>query len=251
MATNGFAKVTKEQRERLRARRSESRAMLRERLFAETRLACYLYVAGSDGGITPRELSFIRRECGGSQARTVPSQESISRTLRSFVIGSRPSVRARRELLARLLELALCDGALSPDEENALKKVEELLQLSPESRKARGRAWARPAKDFPADDTSTRRERQDSKQRGSAWRRGSDRATQPEPRRIHWSYEYLGCSEQDTDETVKRCYRRLALKLHPDKHAARGATPEETLKHIRAFQKLQAAYEAVLKLRGA
>ena len=251
MAKNGFTKATKEQRERLRARRSEGRAILRARLLEETRLGCYLYLGGADGALTPRELTSLRREFGSSHIRTIPSRDSLARKVRSFVLGCRPSVRERRELLAQLREFALCDGALSPGEDDVLRVIEDLLQLSRESRKARGVSWGRSAKDSSAGGTTTKRARGDSKQSGRAWRQGSDRAAQPERPRAHWSYEYLGCSEHDSDETVKRCYRRLALKLHPDKHAARGATPEETLKHIRAFQKLQAAYEAVLKLRSA
>jgi curved DNA-binding protein CbpA len=74
---------------------------------------------------------------------------------------------------------------------------------------------------------------------------------QSQPERSHWSYEYLGCTEHDTDDTIKRAYRRLAVKLHPDKHASHALSPEQTLSHLRAFQKLQQAYEAIWRLRGA
>lgn len=251
MAKNAFTKVTKEQRELQRARRSESRALLRERLFDETTLSCYLYLGRCDGELTLREITFLRADYGASHLRAAPSRESLSRKVRSFVLGCRPSVRERRELLAKLLEFALCDGALSVYEEDALRTIEDLLQLSADARKAGRRPWGGAAKASRAGNDATTRGGRDSKQRTRAWTRERARPARPEGPREHWSYEYLGCSEQDSDETVKRCYRRLAVKLHPDKHAARGATPEETLKHIRAFQKLQAAYEAVLKLRGA
>ena len=244
MAQREFAKLTKEQRERLRDRRSESRALLRNRLLEETRLVCFLYLGGCNGGLTTAELSFLRRECGDSQTRALPAREALCRKVRSFVMGCRPSLRERRELLAQLLEFALCDGALSTDEEEGLRVIEELLQLSPQARTNGRQAWgatARKATTTKVGGDSKGRTRQSTRER----RRGS----QPPPPRIHWSYEYLGCSEQDTDETIKRRYRQLAVKLHPDKHAAQATTPEETLSHLRAFQKLQQAYEAILRLR--
>lgn len=224
--------------------------MLRERLSDETRLACYLYLGGSDGQLSTAELSFMRRECGTSQVLTIPSRDSLSRKTRSFVLGCRPSLRERRDLLARLLEFARCDGVLSSDEEEALRVIEELLQVSPQARKARQRNWRGTLHGSAAAKEATRKTRKDSGPRSGEFTRESSRASQPQPPRPHWSYEHLGCSEQDSDETIKRCYRRLAVKLHPDKHAGRATTPEQTASHLRAFQKLQEAYEAVSKLRG-
>jgi DnaJ-domain-containing protein 1 len=159
-------------------------------------------------------------------------------------------VRERRELFAKLIEFALCDGFVTPDEEDALRVIKDLLQISSEAKKAGRRVWASATKPSTAGNDYAERRERDSRQRTSAWTRDSDRPAQSERPTTHWSYEYLGCSEQDSDETIKRSYRRLAVKLHPDKHAARSAISEEAIKHIRAFQKLQAAYEAVWKLRG-
>lgn len=47
-------------------------------------------------------------------------------------------------------------------------------------------------------------------------------------------YEILGVSKTATDDDIKRSYRKLALKLHPDKNKARGA--DEAFKAVsRAF----------------
>ena len=251
MTKNGFAKLTKEQRVRLRARRMESREVVRTRLLNETRLGCYLYLGGSDGELSSREVTFLRRECGSSQTATVPSRESLARKVRSFLIGCRPSLRERRELMAKLREFAVCDGPLSSDEEDALKVLEELLQMSPVARKTLKRAWGNTSSRATVRKTASKRG--DGTSAGGSWgqRREKVRVERPQPQRSHWSYEYLGCTEHDTDETIKRAYRQLALKLHPDTHASRALRPEETLSHLRAFQKLQQAYEAIWRLRGA
>jgi DnaJ-domain-containing protein 1 len=251
MVKNGFTKPTKEQRARMKARRSESRAMAQARLLTEIRLGCYLYLGGSDGELTPRESTFLRRECGATHNVTVPTRESLARKVRSFLLGCRPSLRDRRELLARLREFATCDGPISADEDDALKVIEDLLQVSSAARKAQKRPWGTAAARGATVEKSGTKKGSEFSTRGS-WgkRRERVRVERPQPNRSHWSYEYLGCTEHDTDETIKQAYRQLAVKLHPDKHAARSSTPQETLSHLRAFQKLQEAYEAVLRLRS-
>jgi len=243
-------RLTKEQRERLRARRSEGRDRLRRSVSYETTVACFLYVGGCDGELTTSERSFMRREYGSAQRTSIPSRDELSRRVRSFLLGCRPSLRERRELLARLVDFAQCDGALSSDEHEALRAVEDMLQISPEARSARRRSLGGAARVSVGTNKTTSRVASDWRRRSSESARDRARTSQTPSTRTHWSYEYLGCSEQDSDETIKRCYRRLAVKLHPDKHAARATTPEETLSNLRAFQKLQQAYEAIWRIRG-
>jgi len=58
-------------------------------------------------------------------------------------------------------------------------------------------------------------------------------------------YAILGCSRSDTDETIKKKYRQLARKFHPDKIIAQGL-PEEFITFAKTkFQEIQQAYEKV------
>lgn len=229
----------------------ESRQVVRTRILNETRLGCYLYLGGSDGELSVLEVAFMRRECGVSQVATVPSRTSLARKIRSFLIGCRPSRRERRELLAGLLEFAVCDGPLSSDEGEALKVIEDLLQIVVSTRKAQKRVWPEVSPRASVGQTSTKRREEASTRRSWGQRREKVRVEPPRVQHGHWSYEYLGCTEHDTDETIKRAYRKLALKLHPDKHSSCAVRPEEIRAHLRAFQKLQQAYDAVWRLRGA
>lgn len=52
-------------------------------------------------------------------------------------------------------------------------------------------------------------------------------------------YSVLGVSRQDNPETIKKAYRKLALKYHPDKNKS----PEATQK----FTDINNAYESITK----
>ena len=57
-----------------------------------------------------------------------------------------------------------------------------------------------------------------------------------------------GITEQATDEEVKKAYRRLAMKFHPDKVATLS---EEVKKNAEEqFREINEAYETIKKQRG-
>ena len=60
----------------------------------------------------------------------------------------------------------------------------------------------------------------------------------------------LGCDRSDTDEFVKKQYRKLVVEYHPDKIASKGM-PEEFKKFAKTkFHEIQEAYEMVCRERG-
>lgn len=60
----------------------------------------------------------------------------------------------------------------------------------------------------------------------------------------------LGCSPQDSDEFVKKQYRKLVNDYHPDKIASKGL-PDEFIVFANAkFREIQDAYEKVKHERG-
>ena len=62
------------------------------------------------------------------------------------------------------------------------------------------------------------------------------------------AYETLGLESTASDDDIKKAYRKMAVKHHPDKFNQSG---EEQLKAAKEkFQKIQEAYEQIKKERG-
>ena len=63
-------------------------------------------------------------------------------------------------------------------------------------------------------------------------------------------YAILGCNRDDSDEQVKRRYRKLVQEYHPDKIASKGLPEEFTRLAEEKFREIQEAYDAVKRERG-
>lgn len=61
-------------------------------------------------------------------------------------------------------------------------------------------------------------------------------------------YKVLGIEPSATDEEVKKAYRQMAIKFHPDKVAQMGEEFQKGAKE--KFQQIQDSYEAIKKQRG-
>jgi DnaJ like chaperone protein len=64
------------------------------------------------------------------------------------------------------------------------------------------------------------------------------------------AYAVLGCSPDDDDDQVKRCYRQRVQEYHPDKIAAKGLPDEFTRFAQDKFREIQEAWEEVKAERG-
>ena len=62
---------------------------------------------------------------------------------------------------------------------------------------------------------------------------------------LQGDYETLGLEESATDEEVKKAYRQMAIRYHPDKVASMGEEYQTVAKE--KFQSIQQAYEHIIK----
>ena len=62
------------------------------------------------------------------------------------------------------------------------------------------------------------------------------------------AYQVLEIERAATDDDVKKAYRRMAMKFHPDRVAQLGDEVQKAANE--KFKKVQEAYETVQKQRG-
>lgn len=67
-------------------------------------------------------------------------------------------------------------------------------------------------------------------------------------RNVDSDYKVLGLEPDATDEEVKKAYRKMAIKFHPDKVSQMGEEYEKGAKE--KFQQIQDSYDAIKKRRG-
>lgn len=183
-------------------------------------LALSAYVMKSDGKVVKSELSFVKSfftQQFGDQF-TVSHLQSLKQFLDApsipidqicMDIRMRTQVEVRIHLLHYLFGIAQSDGEVSQSEIQILQRIANLLQVPPI--------------DFKS---------------VSGMHRHNIKA----------DYEVLGVEESATDDEVKKAYRKLAVRYHPDKVASMGEEFQKGAKE--KFQRLQEAYDNIKKSRG-
>ncbi len=126
-------------------------------------------------------------------------------------IGQHMNIAGRRELLHMLYEIAYADNVCTPTETALLERIAANMRLS------------------QADVNSIR-------------------AMFEKQANPNWAYEILEIKPDASDDEVKKAYRKMAMKYHPDRVNTLG---EDIKKNAtEKFRKVQEAYETIKKQRG-
>ena len=181
-------------------------------------LAC---VIKADGRVLKSEISFIKPflvrnfgEEGAKQALQLLKQlleQSINPTDVAQQIRQHVNYSVRLELVHLLLEVAKADGEVVDAETHIIELIATQMGIS--------------AADYQS--------------LLSLYRTHTDE---------NWAYTALEIQPTATDDEVKKAYRRMAMKYHPDKVANAGE--EIRQQATEKFRKINEAYEHIKKARG-
>jgi DnaJ like chaperone protein len=124
-------------------------------------------------------------------------------------ISSRTQVEVRIQLLHYLFGIAKADGHVAEAEMQLLRRIASLMEI--------------PAADFESIKSMFYRD-------------------------VNSDYHVLGIEPTATEEEIKKAYRQMAIRYHPDKVIHMGEEYQKGAKE--KFQKVQEAYENIKKARG-
>lgn len=217
------------------------------------------YIVKADGKIMHSEMEFIRRflrqnfgEIAVIQGEEIllklfeeekrQGWQSYQETIRKACIEMRfhMNYSMRLQLLHFLVLIALADGHLAHEEKKALSEVARLMGLSEadlESLLAMG---------FVNQQSSYGN--QQRQYDNSGYQGGYSRSTENNAAKLANAYKILGIEPTATDDEVKKAYRKMALKHHPDRVATLGEDVKKAAE--RKFQEINDAKERIYQARG-
>lgn len=184
-------------------------------------LVLFASVMKADGHVRRSELDMVKRfllhsygEEGAKEALQVLRQvleQDFDAIAIASQIADHVNYSTRLELLHFLLDLAAADGEFDDSEDRLIARLSNALRLSDADYRALRALYL---KDADPD----------------------------------WAYTALEIEPGATNEEVKKAYRRMAMKYHPDKVS--GAGEEIQQKATEKFRSINEAYEHIKKQRG-
>ena len=177
-------------------------------------------VMRADGKVLKSELTYVKTFLN-QQFGTRFSTEHLQVLKRFLDSGNIPlnqicqdiklrmQPEVRTQLLHYMFGIAKADGDVSPSEIDVIKQIASMLDVS--------------QTDFESVKNMFYRD-------------------------VDSDYKVLGIEQVATDEEVKKAYRKMAIKFHPDKVAQMGVEYQKGAKE--KFQQIQDSYEAIKKRKG-
>jgi len=188
--------------------------------FATMLISLSAAVMRADGKVLKSELDFIKSFFTQQFGPSFTTEHL--KVLKHFLDGAeipldqicndikmRTQVEVRIQMLHYLFGLAKSDGHVADSELNVLKQISNLLDI--------------PSTDFESIKSMFYRD-------------------------ANSDYHVLGIEPSATEEEIKKAYRQMAIRYHPDKVIHMGEEYQKGAKE--KFQKVQEAYEHIKKSRG-
>jgi DnaJ like chaperone protein len=188
--------------------------------FANMLIALSAAVMRADGKVIKAELDYVK----SFFSQQFGPQFSVAhlQTLKQYVNGGeipleqicsdirlRTQVEVRIQLMHYLFGIAKADGHVADVELQILRRIANLMDI--------------PNADFESVKNMFYRD-------------------------VNSDYTVLGIESNATEEEIKKAYRQMAIRYHPDKVAAMGDEYQKGAQE--KFQKIQEAYENIKKQRG-
>lgn len=181
-------------------------------------VACVLK---ADGIVRKSELNVVKKyllQTYGEEAALEALQvlkklleQNINHIAVAAQIRQNVNYSTRLAILQFLLNLAYADGVYAPSEERLIEQISATLGLSDADYRSLLAVYGK--------------------------------AQSPD-----WAYQALEITTSATNEEVKKAYRRMAMKYHPDKVASAGEDVRQ--KANEKFRAINEAYEKIKKERG-
>lgn len=145
------------------------------------------------------------------------SFESIARNLYASVHGRRDILV---DTLTALLAIAVADGALQPEEEGMIQTVAVAFGLANEYQSLKARFFGQFSGEYESENTD-----------------------------LEACYRLLGCRPDDSNQVIKKKYRELIKKNHPDRLVSHDASEALIKEANNKVTEIRHAYERIMAVR--
>lgn len=222
------------------------------------------YIASCDGQINRDEVNRLKVHMKKMNLSEDEQRSSLllfksgtapdfnaSQALQEFRVSTTPKLL--QILLVHLLTMARADGYLMEKELHALQWIarelgyksivfnQMLKMIYAQDQLALSR---NPLKPTPQDSYSAAQKEQVKANNHS--NRQADNHNQD----LQKAYKILGVSAEQTEDEIRRTYKKLASQIHPDKLMSQGLSQDQLNATTERFKRIQAAYSFIKKHRS-